>query len=296
MTELKMWELSDGFLRENATTILSEQEQKIVSDGITKGGQGSGNFDHEGRPGEVGGSGSGSGESKEYTGNTTVDSDGVVHTDNVFDAVKALTNNKRVDLNQPKDVSVLLDKLQKTVRSLESLGVKAPNFNLCNVTVKGSNLFCVESKGIARIKMPQLKGSPIEGSKAFTLPKDSRGEVDSTGYFVDYLKEKGLSMVTGEERADFLKATQNELNGVKVAGIADALRQGKLDVQSLIVSKDNYIIDGHHRWAATVAVDYEDNHPGDLKMPIVRVDAGIIQLLAEAKKFTKDFGLQPVGV
>jgi hypothetical protein len=48
-------------------------------------------------------------------------------------------------------------------RGLRQGLVEGPKFDLCKVTVKGTNLFCVESKGIPRIKMPQLAGVPAKG-------------------------------------------------------------------------------------------------------------------------------------
>ena len=49
-------------------------------------------------------------------------------------------------------------------------GGKAPNFNLCNVSVTGSNLFCAESKGIPRIQMPQLDDKQTRISRS-TRPR-----------------------------------------------------------------------------------------------------------------------------
>jgi hypothetical protein len=267
---------------------------------IYKGGEGSGNFGHSGRPGEVGGSGGGDGDggSKSlvgYSDKTTLGDDGKIRTTDVTDAAKALFEGRKVELYQPKEVSTLLVKLKEIEADARAKGEKAPLYDLCNVSVAGSNLFCAESQGIPRVEMPQLKGIPIEGSEASKMTPDSRGEVDMTNAFVKSLANKDVMLEATEERADFLKASQNELNGVKVAGIAQAIRDGKLDDATLIVSKDNYIVDGHHRWAATVAVDYEDNVKGDLKMQIIRVDMNIIDLLGEAKKFSADMGIPQVS-
>jgi hypothetical protein len=54
----------------------------------------------------------------------------------------------------------------------------------------------------------------------------------------------------------------------------------------LIVSRDNYILDGHHHWAAQIGVDAKDNKLGDIKTKIIRVDIGIIDLLKAAEQFS----------
>jgi len=198
---------------------------------------------------------------------------GVIHTSNVDDAVRALYENKKVELNQPRQVSTLIDKLGDISKRMIDSGGKAPNFNLCNVSVKGSNLFCAESKGIPRIQMPQLEGT-----------KDFR----------KYLRKAGYSLEKGEERADYLRSTQNELNAAKVARNAARLQATGGNGERIIVSKDNYILDGHHRWAAQVGLDAKDNK-FDTKMRVVRANVGITKLLEEANKFTKGKGRKGFG-
>lgn len=226
-------------------------------------------------------------------GNTTIDENGKYHTDDVETAAWALANGHEVELNQPRQVSTLLDKLAKMADDAAARGEKAPNINLCNVSVAGTNLFCADAHGIERVKMPQLKQVPTPGSKADTLPKNSKGEADVTSQFVESLKSGGYKVESGTESAAYLRSTQNELVGTQVGGMVRAIREGKLSVdkEPLIVSRDNYIVDGHHRWAAAVGVDLLDNKLGDVSMPVLRVDAGIIELLARAKKFAGDWGL-----
>ena len=55
----------------------------------------------------------------------------------------------------------------------------------------------------------------------------------------------------------------------------------------LIVSKDDYILDGHHRWAAKIGLDAASGKlRDDLKMKVSRVNVDIVTLLDEANKFT----------
>ena len=63
----------------------------------------------------------------------------------------------------------------------------------------------------------------------------------------------------------------------------------------LVVSKDNYILDGHHRWAAQIGIDAANNRLGDLHMRVSRVNIGIISLLKEAEAFTGGKGHVSAG-
>jgi hypothetical protein len=220
-----------------------------------------------------------------------------VKTNSVEDAAAALGEGKYVELDQPKRASTLLDKLATLTREAKEKGEKAKPINLCNVTVPGTNLFCVESKGIPRIKMPQFKAAnPLAGSVADGLERDERGEVDLQPAFRKHLEDQGVKVENAKEKASFLKASQNELNGAKVAGIAKALQEGVEMRGAIFVSSDNYIVDGHHRWAAIVGNDLADGVAGDLDMEIDRIDIPIIELLDLANKFAVENGLPAQGV
>jgi hypothetical protein len=232
------------------------------------GGGGSPPEGSGGSPAPVGGKGSspagklGHG----YSERAKLGADGVITTDNVEDAVRALFEKKKVQLNQPRQVSTLLERLGDIAARMIKLGEKAPNFNLCSVSVQGTNLFCAESKGIPRIQMPQVPKAKMEG-------------------FRDWLSQKAL--VTDEtEKASYLRATQDELNGASVALLARAIQGGKQFDRAIFVSQDNYILDGHHRWAAEVGLDAANNVLGDRDMKVQRVDMPIVDLLAAAEEYT----------
>ena len=211
-------------------------------------------------------------------------------------AAKLIAEGRKVELDQPREVSTLLDKLSAIANEAKEKGEKAPDYDLCNVTVKGTNLFCVESKGIPRVEMPQLVGDAEPGSKADALPRNARGEIDITDQFREHLKEMGVEITPGHEAASYLRASQAELNGVKTAGIMGAIEDGVVIEGSLFVSRDNYIVDGHHRWAAEVGRDLRDNQAGDVTMQVERIDMDIGTLLDEANNFAREWGIQQQGV
>ena len=199
---------------------------------------------------------------------------GVLHTTNVEDAARGLQEGRKVEIDQPRGISIVLERLGEIAALMIEKGEKAPTINLCNLTIKGSNLFCAQHKDIPRIEMPQMD----EGQ---------------TQEFLKHLKANGHKVTNEEQFASHLRATQNELNGVKVAGIAEKIRSGKYVTPRTVVSDDDYVLDGHHRWAAKVGNDAMDNTlTNDTKMPVSRVHMSITQLLEEAHKFTGGKGRQ----
>ena len=76
-----------------------------------------------------------------------------------------------------------------------------------------------------------------------------------------------------------LKQSQKELIPSKVKGVAKKYSK-PMDMKPLIISKDNYIVDGHHRWAAGL---YKFGK--EVKLPVF-----IIQLKKRDIKYIKGFG------
>jgi len=230
------------------------------------------NHDERGRfsSGEGGG---GEGEGKHpghgYSKDAYVDKDGVIQTHNVRDALRGLYENRKVNLEQPREVSTLIGKLGEVSDRMIRRGGEERNFNLCNVTVSGTNLFCAESHGIPREKMPQLTDK-------------------QTSEFPEHLKSQGFDVKNETELASHLRATQNVLNGAKVAKAAQYIRDHpEAADRPIIISKDGYILDGHHTWAAKIGLDAQDGIlSNDKPMNVSRINIGTIEMLHRANKFT----------
>ncbi len=154
-----------------------------------------------------------------------------------------------------------IQKVAEKVKEAKAKGEKI-DINLCQVTIPGTNLYCDDNLGIKRKDMPQFKGKPVPGSRAEKMPLNKDGEVDTEPVFREMLKEKGITTTQTEVAADQLKATQSELGGDKVIGMMGALEENPQHpsiTAPIYVSRDGYVIDGHHRWAAIVA--YNAAHP-----------------------------------
>jgi hypothetical protein len=210
------------------------------------------------------------------------------------------TTKKGLDDVSPierQKISAKIDELAKMGAEAKAKGEKAPNFNLCKVTIPGTNLYCEGNKGIERADMPQFKGTPRPGSPADKLPKDENGEADTEEFFKKMLNDKGIKV--SEPTAvppDRLKATQSELVGVKVAGMSKVLDDPKHPAYDKItapiyVSNDGYVLDGHHRWAAVVAHNAA-NPDNQIDMKVRVIDQPIKPLVKTSNDFAEHIGIK----
>lgn len=143
---------------------------------------------------------------------------------------------------------------QEMARKLEE-GIKAAG-DICKITPP----ICHGNLGIERKEMPQIPDDVIPG-------------------FLKTFQDKGIKVTKDTMAVGQLKATQKEINAEKVVGMANAYKEGKYDPskQPIIVSKDGFVLDGHHRWAAMVHDDPSN------KMRVFRVDTDIKTLLHAAQ-------------
>jgi hypothetical protein len=189
-------------------------------------------------------------------------------------------------------ISTKIDELAKLADEAKAKGEKAPNYNLCKVTVPGTNLYCDNNLGIPREQMPQFKGKPEAGSPADKMPKDKNGEVDTEEVFKKMLADRGIKTVDTEVPSDSLKASQSELVGAKVAGMTKALEEDPTNkgiTAPIYVSRDGYVIDGHHRWAAVTSKAIKDGKPANMKVHVIDMDAK--DIIPMANKFAEDIGV-----
>ena len=225
---------------------------------------------------------------------------GMVKATSLDHAVALLLQGKRVELGRTEHVNTLIGKLARMALDAKAKGEKAPTYDLCNVSVPGTNKIFCGSKlrtpeypdGVPREKMPQFGGKAEPGSPADKLPKSDGGNVDGAKAFRAHLASLGIRSSEGSMPAAKLKASQSELVGPKVAGM---MTNPKYDpaAEPIFVSRDGYVIDGHHRWAAIVGRDAADGKLGHLKMKVVRVSAPISSIIKIANKWTKKFGILP---
>lgn len=209
-------------------------------------------------------------------------------------AARLLSEGKHIQLEQPDQVSTLVDRMAKMINDAVASGQVPPHFDLCKVSVRGANLFCEESKGIPRVRMPQMRGIPVPGSYAATLPASKKtGKVDLTADFLKHLAEEGIKSELTDVRASHLRASQSEIVGSRVVQLIQETDAGDRDLREkpIFVTRDNYIVDGHHHWAAIIAHGADKGK--DYKIPVYKLDMDIGRALDMANEFTKTAGLAP---
>ena len=198
-----------------------------------------------------------------------------------------------IDPKELEQFNTDINKVAQQVADAKAKGEPAPNINLCDVTVPGTNLYCDDNLGIPRDEMPQFKGNASPGSRAAGMEADASGEVDTEPVFREMLAQKGIKTLQTEVPADKLKATQKDLVGAKVVGMMGALEKDPNHPKitaPIYVSRDGYVIDGHHRWAAVVAYNAQ-NPDKQIPMKTTVLDQDIKDAIPMANKFAEDMGI-----
>lgn len=76
------------------------------------------------------------------------------------------------------------------------------------------------------------------------IPKEMKGMMK------DDLKLNGHTVKNKKRKCDDLTPTQSEFNDSKVNSIINDINTGKYVSEPILVSSDDKIVDGHHRWKA----------------------------------------------
>ena len=216
------------------------------------GGRGSGNFGHKGRKGEVGGSGEGGGT-------------GVLEREEVFissphDAFSSIAAGEKA--------TVVASDLRSVLK--EAATSRITPVDLTNLTVEGTPIFA-GGLGRNRLSMPQI--SKEEQPAFLASLKDQHIDV----------KRESVSPIS-------LKPTQNEIDAGRVGQKLQKYDAGKT-IRPVMVSKDNYVLDGHHRWAVETALAFE-NPKANLKIPVIRLMAEHEKALAVMLAYTRKHGIK----
>jgi len=186
-----------------------------------------------------------------------------------------------------------------------------------NENEKTSNSFCAnfpdackDVLGTVRANMPQIPdaaafekelGSPpgqgIETNEPEQIPdlgKATRDYLSSSDDAGEYPRgdQVAVEEVKNDNPAD-LKPTQKDIYMDNALKKAKAGADPKINWApwnaAVLVSEDGYLLDGHHRWAATII--YNQQHPEDAKaMTIEKVGVPIKQLLKIANAYTDAIG------
>jgi len=166
---------------------------------------------------------------------------------------------------KPSEVATLLKQVSK------SGDKRAATADITNLRVNGTRLMGHDGLGYKRSEMPQISG-------------DMRHQ-----YFAD-LRAQGITVTPSTANPLLLQPSQSEIGVGRAAEVYKELN-GKIDDQKqILVSRDNYIIDGHHHWASAVATALRANGPQEI--PIVRLGASGEDMVRISKQWADDHGLK----
>lgn len=227
----------------------------------------------------------------------------IVKVSSVEEAYEEIAKGNLVEMASVQDAVTIVEKMAEYVAEVEKkTGEKAPNLNFCQISVPGTNLFCGSSvatdkypDGVPRAEMPQLSGIPEKGSKADKLARiDEEGNVDISKGLIEKLAESGVETKEMEIPVAQLKASQSELKGKTVSFFLTPKGQKILDDDTAVifVSRDGYVIDGHHRWAGRVFQDFKDGKLGDTKIRAKVIDMPIMEILDAALDYSDELGIK----
>ena len=109
-------------------------------------------------------------------------------------------------------------------------------------------------------------------SIGLALDRDLLPQINKPKDFIDMLDKKEISHKEEMVDPDTLKAIQTEFDKDKIANIM----LDPYNLMGIIISNDNYILDGHHRWVAA--------YNKGIKIKATRVDLPILELINIAKR------------
>jgi hypothetical protein len=114
----------------------------------------------------------------------------------------------------------------------------------------------------------------IERGELPQIPKDSIEE------YLGYLESNGIQFEIQSQPVASLNSTQTEINFDKVR---DMMIDDDVNNTPIIVSKDDYILDGHHRALAAFNSDKES------EIPVIKIDLPIDELIDVSNDFNGSY-------
>ncbi len=126
--------------------------------------------------------------------------------------------------------------------------------------------------GLSRMELPQIKSTDV--------PE-----------FINWLDEKDIDSVRTSMEVGELTPIQKEINLEKTDSMAAKHEAGEIDLSTgkpVMVSNDEHLVDGHHRWYALRELDANN------RLDVVMIDTSILDLISLMKEFPKTSYKKPV--
>jgi hypothetical protein len=166
-----------------------------------------------------------------------------------IDALKAY-----LDENVEEGVGLSPEAMKEVHRNFRNLGV-----DITNMRIKGQDAFSNDNLGAERINMPQLDAADQED-------------------FLAYAKRLGVGYKEAVATPQQLHPIQAEMDmgdvgKIKASWLDPELRKKYgMDDQFLFVTRDGYVLDGHHRWSSALLAEMQSGKPINLKVMVLDMD------------------------
>jgi hypothetical protein len=178
-----------------------------------------------------------------------------------------------------------------TARLASAIDDLGPNedLDLAEFEEGDSNLFASVEGAPAQSRLPKLKGVPKPGTPAAKLApaqraKDGKTIVDLGPALLAHFKATA-KVVAATVPADQLRPTDLSLSGYRLRAMKQAIQNGSYKPTPILISDENYILDGHTRWAAQVAL-------GVKNLAVERVNLPVLKALKSEQQFAEEQGLE----
>jgi hypothetical protein len=153
---------------------------------------------------------------------------------------------------------------------LNAMANRGDNPDITNLKINGHTLFGGDGLGIKRSEMPQI---PIKMRQQFIQ------DIANQGVATELKKIDALN----------LKPSQSEISATKTARLYQHFKSdGIPEDKAILVSKDGFVVDGHHHWAAAAARGLMGK---DSKIPVIQMDVNIKDALSMANAWSKSHGI-----
>lgn len=112
----------------------------------------------------------------------------------------------------------------------------------------------------------------------FNIPRASMPQIKNTDKFCRYLRKRNQSFIISDIRVSDIKPTQMEYDTEKV----DKIKSKGPVIRPVVLSGDNHVIDGHHRYFAAT-------HTGQETIPaLVLQDTTAAEALSVALEYSSE--------
>jgi hypothetical protein len=156
---------------------------------------------------------------------------------------------------------------------LMSAAKRTDHPDLTEISVEGTLLYGDEGMGIARKDMPQIPGK------------------ERARFLAEIEAEQGVTAEKEKVDPTTLKPIQKEISAARSGAIFNKFREdGAIPKdERILISKDGFVVDGHHTWGAAVAFAFDN--PGT-ELPVYRLSVTAQEALDISLKWAADNGFE----